>query len=229
MTPDPFEEWYHWYPEFNKTNNLIPRPQPIDAVIHFFGGMKEGFFIDVGAYDGITWSNSLALEKYYGWTGICIEPNDKAFKTLKKYRNVECINSAITNFDGEVEFINVDGYAEMLSGIPTSMPENHLSRIKNEIKNHGGQETLLKVKANKIETLLEQRSITKIDYLSIDVECGELNVLKSIDFEKTKITLISCEVNCYVDGNDIQRFLFDLGYKHLGRVCGDEFFSHGST
>jgi len=222
---DPFLEYYKWYPDFNEFTNPIPRPQPIDAVIQFFNGMKNGVFVDVGAYDGVTWSNTLALEKYYGWLGICVEPLDEAYKSLIKERRTTCIKSAVTDFDGEVDFVSISGYAEMLSGIPSSMPDAHVNRIESEISGHGGEKNVTKVKAERLDTILSRENLRKIDYLSMDVECGELNVLKGINWDLTEIKLITCEVNGYTDGRDVYEFLIGKNYKHLGRVCGDEFFA----
>jgi len=221
---DPFESWYDWYPDFDKLKNPIPRPQPIDTIIQTFNGMKNGVFVDVGAYDGVTWSNSLALEKYLDWKGICIEPIPEVFESLTKTRSVKCVQSAITDYDGEVEFVHVEGYAEMLSGITQTMNTSHIERIESEIRNHGGRKEVLKLRAEKLQTVLDREEIDRIDYMSIDVECGELAVLKGINWDKTSIKLVSCEINQYTDGSAIFEFLKNLGYNHLGRVCGDEFF-----
>jgi FkbM family methyltransferase len=222
---DPFDEHYAWYPEFDKINNPIPRPQPIDAVISYFGGKRDGLFMDVGAYDGITWSNSAALEKYYNWKGVCVEPNPNILGQLISNRNVTCEQLALTFFDGSVDFVNVSGYAEMLSGISTSMPDAHFERIKHDVSSRGGSVTKISVKAQRAQTLFDRLSITKLDYMSIDVECGELNVLKGIDWDRTEITLISCEINEYSKGNGVPEYLNSKGYINQGRVCGDEFFT----
>jgi len=223
---DFFEEWYGYYPDNNLKNNPVPRPQPIDFVVSFFEGMKNGIFIDVGAYDGVTWSNSLVLEKYFDWTGICIEPIIEAYEKLLKVRSSKSINSAISNFDGVTQFIKVAGYAEMLSGVASSMNKTHIDRIENEIKKFGGNKEVLNVKVESIRSILEKESIDEIDYLSIDVECGELNVLKGINWDSTNIKLISCEINEYSDRKELDSFLKDRNYRHLGRVCSDEFYSN---
>jgi len=223
---DPFENYYSWYPEFNKFSNPIPRPQPIDAVIAYFNGKENGYFVDVGAYDGVTWSNSLALEKNHNWKGICIEPNETAFETLQKERSAKAYKVAATDFDGTVDFVKVLGWAEVLSGISTSMPPDHLQRIEEEIRVNGGQKIITEVPAMKIQTILEAEGVREIDYLSLDVECGEVNALKGIDLRAFNVKLISCESNAYDAENRDQLFYYlsSNGYRHLGRVCGDEFF-----
>lgn len=221
---DLFEEWYSYYPDNNYQKNPIPRPQPIDFVVSYFQGMKNGTFVDVGAYDGVTWSNSLALEKYFEWKGICIEPLQEVYTKLIETRNSICINSAISDFDGEEQFVKISGYAEMLSGVTSSMNKSHLDRIESEISKFGGDKKILNVKVESLKNILNRESISKIDYLSIDVECGELNVLKGIEWDSVDIRLISCEVNQYSDGSGIDKYLLEKGYKRLQRVCGDEFY-----
>ena len=59
---DQFSEYKDFYrPDFDPKTNPVPRPQPIDYVVSFFQGKRHGFFIDIGAFDGITWSNSCLL------------------------------------------------------------------------------------------------------------------------------------------------------------------------
>jgi hypothetical protein len=83
-------------------------------VIEFYDYHKNLYFVDIGAYDGESLSNTLLLEKYYDWKGICIEPLPCTFNKLKEKRNCICINTALYNKSNEeLEFI----VAEMLSGI----------------------------------------------------------------------------------------------------------------
>lgn len=49
---------------------------------NIYKNKEKGFFIDIGAHDGITYSNTYYLEKELGWSGICIEPNPKIYKQL---------------------------------------------------------------------------------------------------------------------------------------------------
>jgi len=75
----------------------------------YFKGLKDGYFIDIGAYDGITISNTYALEKI-GWKGICVEPVPEIYERLIKNRTCECINAAIYNEDGKtLDFIQTKG------------------------------------------------------------------------------------------------------------------------
>jgi hypothetical protein len=60
----------------------------------------QGYFVDVGAYDGVTFSNSLFFERHLGWSGICIEPLPAAFEKLRGSRTAVCLNCAVADREG---------------------------------------------------------------------------------------------------------------------------------
>jgi len=105
---------------------------------YYFKGVKGGVFLDIGAHDGESLSNSKFFEEELGWSGICIEPNPDVFKLLKENRNCICINKAIYSKKGTVLFSKNSGRTEMLSGIVDSYDEEHLVRIIEENKVYGG-------------------------------------------------------------------------------------------
>jgi hypothetical protein len=59
-----------------------------------FGGKRNGFFVDLAATDGVALSNTYILEKHFGWTGICIEPNPEFYTKLQNNRNCICVNDS---------------------------------------------------------------------------------------------------------------------------------------
>lgn len=189
----------------------------------FFPHLRYGFFVDVGAHDGKTYSNSLHFENK-GWTGICIEPLPEVFKTLKANRKCICINAAIDTEEGEIEFISNSGYTEMLSGIKKYYPAKHHERRIKEQFIMGGTTEIIKVPTIRLDALFKQHGIKRIDYLSIDVEGGEYAVIKSIDFNDVDIHVIGFEDN-YHDENsaDIITYLINKGYVYDSRTGGDIF------
>ena len=72
----------------------------------------------------------------------------------------------------------------MLSGIKSEYDPKHLERINSEVAKHGGSINTVKIQSRRLDSILEENKITKIDYLSIDTEGSELSVLKSIDLDK---------------------------------------------
>ena len=84
---------------------------------NFFINKEDGFFLEIGALDGIKFSNTYFFEKR-GWKGICVEPSPKKFSLLEKNRNCICEQLAVSDVSGEkFSFMDIHGYGEGLSGI----------------------------------------------------------------------------------------------------------------
>jgi FkbM family methyltransferase len=161
-----------------------------------FKGYKNGFYIDVGAHDGISINNTLYFSKNNGWKGINVEPIKSVYDKLKSNRpNDININCAICNSNGETEFICNEGYTEMISGIKDTFDPRHLQRLNFENKHMGGSTEIIKVNTKKIETICYENNISHVNYLSIDVEGAEFEVIKSINFDKVFIDVIGFENN----------------------------------
>ena len=129
-------------------------------------------FLEFGAYDGITSSNSYFLEEI-GWRGVCVEPNPKSYKNLLK-SNRKCIkiNAGIGDKDGFKIFVQTK--FKQLSGFIEYMSKEHV-----EMLNENKIEQLYLIPIMKIETLLNKLSINKFDYISLDCEGCELSFLKN--------------------------------------------------
>ena len=183
--------------------------------------LQQGFFVDIGAHDGISFSNTYFLETVMNWDGIAIEPIPEIFEKLKNNRKCHLINGCISNTSGKSKFYKVSGYAEMLSGIYNQYDSRHLQRIEREISQYGGSYEIQDVDSYLFNQILAEREEFHIDYLNIDVEGAELSILKSIDFNTFDISVISCENN-YKDCR-IPKFLAQNGYT-LHSIVGDEFY-----
>ena len=68
---------------------------------HFFSGREVGVFVDVGAHDGVTLSNSLFFEEKRSWSGLCVEPNPNVFQKLEQSRSAVCTNVAVASTEGQ--------------------------------------------------------------------------------------------------------------------------------
>ncbi len=179
-----------------------------------FKGHTDGFYVDIGAHDGITYNNTLYFNKNHNWRGINIEPNYEIYKRLKVNRpNDININCAIANYNGMGEFIKVGGESEMISGLTSTYDDRHYERMKRETDIY---ETI-KVSIYRLQSILDMFDITHINYLSIDVEGGEFEVIKSIDFNKVMIDVIGFENNYFDKSIEIVEYLNnDFIIIHLG-------------
>jgi FkbM family methyltransferase len=201
----------------------LPYPQPWEWIkdnIEFFD--EKCFYVDIGASNGLSSSNTAHYDLNMGWGGVCIEPHPKAFSELLQNRpNAINLNICISDQDGEVDFCVINGYAEMLSGIKKHYHLNHEKRINSEIKNHGGSKEIIKIISKPLNKVLFENNLKKVDYLSIDTEGSEMEIIKSIDFDLFDIRVISTE---NTSKSDIKNFLKSKGFTFYGQICSDEIY-----
>jgi hypothetical protein len=200
----------------------LPYPQPWEYVYSILDEQKNGFFVDVGAYDGSTVTNTHFFEDSNSWSGICIEPNPNAYKSLINNRNCKCYNVGISNVESNMKFRKVNGYAEMLSGFLEYLSPEHINRINYELNKNNDTYEDITVKTMTLESILKENNVKHIDYLSIDTEGNEIRVLESINFNDVFIKVISAENN--ENSNDVREFLTSKGFKLLAKVCGDDIY-----
>ena len=180
---------------------------------NIFKGYTNGIFVDVGSHDGISINNTLYFEKNNNWTGINIEPIKKVYdKLLINRPNSINLNCAVCNNDGETDFYSNTGYTEMISGIKDNFDIRHLQRLSYENFVMGSYTEIIKVKTQKLETILDQHNISHVNYLSIDVEGAEFEVIKSINFDKVFIDVIGFENNYEDTSIPIIQFLENKNY-----------------
>ena len=194
---------------------------------NIFKGYKNGFYVDVGAHDGVTINNTLYFEKNHNWSGINIEPIKSVFDKLVINRpNDINLNCAVCNNDGVTDFLCNTGYTEMISGIKSNFDPRHLQRLHNENIQMGSTTEIIKVNTKKLETIFDENNISHINYLSIDVEGAEFEVIKSINFDKVFIDIINFENNYNDVSVPIIKYLEEKGYIQLHKKSVDIFMMH---
>ena len=194
-----------------------------------FKGYKGGVFVDVGAHDGVSINNTLYFEKYNGWTGINIEPIKEVYDKLLINRPSSInINCAVCNFDGMTDFLCNKGYTEMISGIKDTFDIRHLQRLQRENNQTGSTTTIIKINTKKLETIFEEHKLSHINYLSIDVEGAEFEVVKSIQFDKVFIDVIGFENNFEDTGIHIIKYLENKNYVVIHKSL-DIFMIHKNS
>src|SRR6266849_3906884 len=78
-------------------------------VLELLGRMRSGYFLDSGASNGIRGSNTRLLESAFGWTGICVEPNEAMFRELVRNRRCICFDCCLYHRNGAVDFLEAAG------------------------------------------------------------------------------------------------------------------------
>jgi FkbM family methyltransferase len=187
---------------------------------NFFRDKRDGIFVDIGAHNGVTINNTKFFEDSLNWTGVCIEPIPDIFEQLQRNRKAICIQGCIAKQEGTAQFIKFSGgyYGEMFSGLSDSYAVSSFEYFKKE----GLQYEIIDVRCYLLNNILEKNGIYHIDYLSIDTEGAELDILKSIDFKKFDIDVIGVENN--TNTPKIARFLAYKGYAFQMHVGVDDIF-----
>lgn len=188
-----------------------------------FKGKKNGFFVDIGAHDGISFSNTYFFEKNLDWEGVCVDPNPNVFIKLKENRRCICEQLCISDSNEKRPFLLCSGYIlEMYSGLLDNYDPRHLDRIDQEINLFGGDKTVIFVDCSTLQNLLDKHHISYIDFLSMDIEGGEEDAIKSIDFERVIIDVIVIENN--FNELRIKEYLQDNGYELVTHIGKDDIY-----
>ena len=177
-----------------------------------FNEKKGGFFVDIGAHDGIDLSNTYLLEKRYNWSGLCIEANPLTFKQLQANRKATCLNICLDQYEGEVLF-KLNG---VMGGIVDQGMDNELT----------SSESAVTLKTKTLNSVLADASAPNvIDYLSMDIEGAEERVLRDFDFNQYTFLCISIER----PSQHIQDLFNRNGYVLVKHIPGlDNFYVHQS-
>ena len=194
---------------------------------HYFHKLKHpGFFIEIGAHNGEYLSNTLYYEESLNWKGICIEASPLLFEKCEKRRKCLSLNYAICNKEGEAQFMELIGDPNPLSGLIETYDPRHIQRIDGHIQQYGGDKNFITVKTCRLQTILDKNDIKEVHYISIDTEGSELDILYSIDFNKTFIHIIEVENNYPDKFQPIIDLLTKNGFIYTGRIECDEVFIH---
>jgi FkbM family methyltransferase len=190
-----------------------------------FKGKARGFFVDVGAFDGIHLSNTFSFEQA-GWSGICIEPNPEFFELCKQNRKGSvCLQVACV---ADKDLKTVTFYKEelgLLSGTCGDRKEDVRSRYEKRGLNFAGFEKII-VPAVTLDRVLEEYLPPgrEIDFISIDVEGTELQVLKGFNLSRFNPRVLIVEANSEEMRVQIEDYLQVLEYIPARRLGPNIFF-----
>ena len=166
---------------------------------------ENGYFVDFGATNGCDISNSYLLETKFNWKGILAEPSKRWHSELKKNRKVNINTDCLWSETGKELIFNEVDDGELSTIDEFSSSDQHKNRRLN-----GRQ---YKVNTISLKDLLIKYDAPKlIDYLSIDTEGSEFEILKNFDFDNFKFRVITCEHNYNDNREKIYKLLTDNGY-----------------
>jgi len=174
-------------------------------VQEYFKNRTYGFYVDVGCYHPLQRNNTMLLY-LKGWRGINIDISDFSIKLFKFLRPEDLnLNLAISNLEGEIDMF----FQKKLSQLSTIKEKHAKIAFQGTIHNK-------KILSRRLNSILEESKYRgkRINFLNIDVEGSDFEVLQSLDFNKYSPELICIEViEKELEKSDVFNFLYNKKYK----------------
>jgi FkbM family methyltransferase len=182
-----------------------------------------GTCVEVGAYDGVSLSNTMMFEKL-GWDCLCIEPIPESFQKCQQVRK-RALNVAIGTQDQTTQTFSVftlmGNNKCAISGLEPDarLIQSHAHMIQ--------QKHDIEVSVRSLTAVLDEAKFpTTIDFISIDTENTEIDVLKSLDMNKYLVRVFIIENN--FNEPQIEEYLKPFGYTKIHRLAVNDFYVHSS-
>jgi FkbM family methyltransferase len=188
-------------------------------------GKRNGIFVEVGAGGAVENSNSYFFEKELNWTGFLIEgalPNIAHLSAKKSRRpKTVMIFKAACESPGIVKMVG-DGSS---AGLVSDMPMEHRKRMSSNWS--GSWASPYEVECDTLQSILNEHKIRSVDFISIDVEGGELGVLRSLDFAKVDVRVVVIHLPGYVASKESEsrKILERHDFCLAARVGGNEYWT----
>jgi FkbM family methyltransferase len=190
-------------------------------VLERTGHKRNGFFVEFGATDGVRLSNTWLLETEFGWRGICAEPNPKMFAQLKRNRRCTVSDACVGARSGDlVDFVLAEEYGGMVRDMNSDM---HAAKREAYLADSAYRTAFVTTSLHDLLTRLG--APREIDYLSIDTEGSELEILSAFPFDRWQIRLLTVEHNFSGSRERIRELLAGHGYR-WSECSHDDFFEH---
>ena len=189
---------------------------------HPLAGQNHKRYIEVGAADGLSYSNSFFFQVCMNWDGLLMEPHGEAFKELVYSRRErpmmigpfpKCVNKCGGNkFNETLPFLQLVnkgqravGGVQLASCLAEEADADHMQNLDDSLRRFGGQMKVVDVHCERVSTELDELGWRKVDYMSVDTEGHEMNVLEGIEFGNHFFDVISLEMRSDKDVGNPQR------------------------
>lgn len=188
----------------------------------YFFGRTGGTFLEMGALDGFTYSNTWYFEKYMSWRGVLIEGSPNSYELLVRYRpDAICINAMICSEKRTLHWVEGRGAAtrgalELMT--PEFRKKWHSGMTQDDI------DIMPVVPCLRLSGILARFNVRHVDLFSLDVEGAEESVLKTIDFNKFTASVILVEYKHRNKG--VHRILRSAGYIKEKKIANNHVYLH---
>jgi FkbM family methyltransferase len=201
----------------NQTENYFAQfgeDRILDTIFHH---RSVGHCVEVGANDGITDSMTYHFE-LLGWNCLLVEPIPDLARKISERRNCIVMNCAASSGEGEASF-SIAEEALGMSGL--ELTRKQLQAITRA----GGTPTEIKVRKKTLDAILEESNFGKIDFISIDVEGHELEVLKGFTLEKFTPRIVLLEDNSNQTDPTVENYMKKKGYVIFKRTGVNDWYA----
>lgn len=175
---------------------------------------SDGIFVEIGGFDGLTFSNTKFFEDVLGFKGVLIEPTEHFYKMKANRPVCDCYNLAVAKTKSKVKFLGDSATAGLVDTMAESF-KNGWHKSSNEYK----------VDAEPFRDILKRSNIKYIDFMTIDVEGGEQVVLETFDFS-IPVYVIAIELDDHNIEKDekCRNILRSNGFTFKKRITSNEFW-----
>jgi FkbM family methyltransferase len=189
----------------------------LDIKLEKYLNFSNGFFIELGAHDGITQSNTYYYEKNKNWKGVLIEPVPKLFEICKQNRSKKnsFFNNACVGFNFQKEDVELIYSNLKTTSVDLTSKEFRNKHLSSPELNYFEKQNNFMIKAKTLNSiLLEVNAPKMIDFLSLDVEGAEFEVLNGIDFDTFSFKYLIVES---YEFDRLNKFLINKNYKYINK------------
>ncbi len=211
----------------NKFNLIFAKnytQDEVNSILKEYINYKNGFYIEIGANDGVRQSNTLYFEKFKNWRGILVEPS-KRYNNLIKNRKKKnyFFNVACCSFESINKYRSFY-YADLHTLSKNNINQKDLASFQKEVETHfSGKVEEFKIEQIPLnELLIKSKAPEIIDFFSLDVEGDELSILKGINFDVYKFKLLLIEG----EKTEVTKFLLEKNYKVLKKLKYDVLYQY---
>jgi FkbM family methyltransferase len=188
-----------------------------DTVIdRLLGGKRGGTFVDIGGYDGTSGSNTFFFEVWRNWTGVLVEPVATQLGKARAVRRCPCLGYAVAPGKGEATFLEVTKGFTQMSGLVDSYDPVLLGKVRDDPRH---AEVTVTVQTRTLSDILIEADLPHPDFVSLDIEGGEMAVLQGFAFADHQVGFWAIENNAGT--GDIARLMRANGYD-LVEFCGPD-------
>ncbi len=187
-----------------------------------FKERRGGVLVDVGGYVGVTASDTLFFDVFRGRTGLLIEPVPALLKQAKSARRCACDGFVVSGDGAIAEFLIVEEGFRQMSGRIDTYDADLLNRIRSHTEH---RERTVELETRTLGDILGDRGIENVEYLSLDIEGAEMDVLRTFPFDAIEVSAWSIE-NSTGDA-DIYSLMTERGYQLVEFLGVDEIYCRG--